>query len=128
WGAIDKVNNILDLTNQIPHFFTVHQDVISAKYHFPRLQIPPNLSISHPSHPLQKPSERDTLPQVSRKSPQKQNQKDTQTPTKATKRNQTAQIGINPKIRYKTRNSPQSSPLFFPLPILQNARKSLLVT
>ncbi|WP_204476431.1 hypothetical protein, partial [Bacteroides mediterraneensis] len=62
------------------------------------------------------PSERDTLPQVSIKSPRKQNQKDTQITTQAAKRNQTPQIEINPKIRYKTRNSPQSSPLFFPSP------------
>lgn len=45
------------------------------------LQIPPNLSISHPSHPLQKPSERGSLSNPPRESPQTQNQKATQIPT-----------------------------------------------
>lgn len=49
----------------------------SLKTRRTRLQIPPSLSISHPSHPLQKPSERGSLSNPSRKSPQKQNQKDT---------------------------------------------------
>ncbi|WP_204480825.1 hypothetical protein, partial [Bacteroides mediterraneensis] len=92
-----------------------------------RLQIPPNLSISRPSHLLQKPSEKGTLPKIAIKSPRKQNQKDTQITTQAAKRNQTTQIEINPEIGYKAPDSPRSSPLFFPLPILQNARKSLLV-
>lgn len=91
------------------------------------LQIPPNLSISHPSHPLQKPSERDTLLQISIKFLRIRNQKVTKTTAQAAKRNQTAQIGINPEIRYKASDSPRSKPLFFPIPILQNARKSLLV-
>lgn len=45
-----------------------------------------------PSHPLQKPSERGSLSKLPRKSPQKQNQKDTKIPTQAAKRSQTAQI------------------------------------
>ena len=64
----------------------------SLKTRRTRLQIPPNLSISHPSHPLQKPSERGFLSKFPRESPQKQNQKDTQITTQAAKRSQTAQI------------------------------------
>lgn len=59
----------------------------SLKTRRTRLQIPPSLSISHPSHPLQKPSERDSLSKFPRESPRNQNQKDTQIPTQAAKRN-----------------------------------------
>ena len=88
----------------------------SLKTRSPRLQIPPSLSISHPSHPLQKPSERGSLSNPSRESPQKQNQKATQITTQAAKRNQTAQIEINPEICYKAPDSPWSKPSFFPSP------------
>lgn len=88
----------------------------SLRTRSPCLQIPPNLSISHPSHPLQKPSERGSLSNLSRESPQKQNQKATQITTQAAKRNQTTQTGIIPKIRYKAPESSRSKPSFFPSP------------